>query len=513
MSPMPLPTSSPKGRNIRLALTMVALVGVAGLHWASRLLVGTASDTPLASRQLAHLRNGSTHTDTSTGHWCSSNIVADASQAQEPGFSILYLLGVLYCFIFLHIICEDYFVETVKKSVEILDIPESAAGATIMAAGTSSPELFAGLFGYAFQGGAEDAGVGTIVGSLVFNMLIIVAASIWASPNQSIGIDPFVLLRDSTFYAISILAVLIAFAVGESGVWGSLTFLLLYTLYVFINLKWTGLEFRLRIIFPRLGDAAPDSVKTRAAQSQLSEFNETGEINLAAELGGLDSGRPKSTEATNTESVALESSSKSGDDELTKITPASLILCMHYISMPAEKLLHYTIPRFSKLGVLYRGNWWLAGQMCVCLLWLSAIIFFMIEWGSKAGCLLGIKPSLMGLTFLAVGTSLPDALSSIFVARSGSGAMAISNVFGSNIFDILIALGLSWFLSSLNPEGTVKFQHPEQEIGTIIILLCIFVLQLFDLIFINKMELTKRSAVIYFFGYCGFLIYCIVADV
>ena len=262
MSPMPLPTSSPKGRNIRLALTMVALVGVAGLHWASRLLVGTASDTPLASRQLAHLRNGSTHTDTSTGHWCSSNIVADASQAQEPGFSILYLLGVLYCFIFLHIICEDYFVETVKKSVEILDIPESAAGATIMAAGTSSPELFAGLFGYAFQGGAEDAGVGTIVGSLVFNMLIIVAASIWASPNQSIGIDPFVLLRDSTFYAISILAVLIAFAVGESGVWGSLTFLLLYTLYVFINLKWTGLEFRLRIIFPRLGDAAPDSVKT-----------------------------------------------------------------------------------------------------------------------------------------------------------------------------------------------------------------------------------------------------------
>ena len=119
----------------------------------------------------------------------------------------------------------------------------------------------------------------------------------------------------------------------------------------------------------------------------------------------------------------------------------------------------------------------------------------------------------MGLTFLAVGTSLPDALSSIFVARSGSGAMAISNVFGSNIFDILIALGLSWFLSSLNPEGTVKFQHTEQEIGTIIILLCIFVLQLFDLIFINKMELTKRSAVIYFFGYCGFLIYCIVADV
>ena len=52
----------------------------------------------------------------------------------------------------------------------------------------------------------------------------------------------------------------------------------------------------------------------------------------------------------------------------------------------------------------------------------------------------------MGLTLLAGGTSIPDAMSSIAVAKRGKGDMAVSSSLGSNVFDILMGLPLPWFL-------------------------------------------------------------------
>jgi hypothetical protein len=54
----------------------------------------------------------------------------------------------------------------------------------------------------------------------------------------------------------------------------------------------------------------------------------------------------------------------------------------------------------------------------------------------------------MGLTFMAAGVSVPDALSSLAVVKEGYGDMAVSNAVGSNVFDILICLGLPWFIQT-----------------------------------------------------------------
>ena len=45
---------------------------------------------------------------------------------------------------------------------------------------------------------------------------------------------------------------------------------------------------------------------------------------------------------------------------------------------------------------------------------------------------------------LAAGTSLPDTLSSVVVARKGMGDMAVANAIGSNVFNVLFGLGLPW---------------------------------------------------------------------
>ena len=51
----------------------------------------------------------------------------------------------------------------------------------------------------------------------------------------------------------------------------------------------------------------------------------------------------------------------------------------------------------------------------------------MIVWLTKSGCLLGISPTAMGLTFGAAGTSMPDCLVSLHVARGGEANMAVSS--------------------------------------------------------------------------------------
>jgi len=49
---------------------------------------------------------------------------------------------------------------------------------------------------------------------------------------------------------------------------------------------------------------------------------------------------------------------------------------------------------------------------------------------------------------VAAGVSVPDALSSLAVVKEGYGDMAVSNAVGSNVFDILICLGLPWFIQT-----------------------------------------------------------------
>ena len=73
----------------------------------------------------------------------------------------------------------------------------------------------------------------------------------------------------------------------------------------------------------------------------------------------------------------------------------------------------------------------------------------MVWWAEIFGNTIGIPSVVMGYTVLAAGTSVPDLLSSVIVARMGEGDMAVSSSIGSNIFDILVGLPLPWLVFTL----------------------------------------------------------------
>ena len=62
----------------------------------------------------------------------------------------------------------------------------------------------------------------------------------------------------------------------------------------------------------------------------------------------------------------------------------------------------------------------------------------------------GMSDNLVGLTIVAIGTSLPEFVTSVVAVRKGENDIAIGNIIGSNIFNILFVLGLSTFINPIS---------------------------------------------------------------
>jgi len=109
---------------------------------------------------------------------------------------------------------------------------------------------------------------------------------------------------------------------------------------------------------------------------------------------------------------------------------------------------------------------------------------------------LGVSEWLIGITIVAVGTSLPEIVSSIIAAKRGHGEMAIGNIFGSNIFNILMVLGLT---ASIHPLQIKEPIHPDLIITTAITLF------LLGLIRYGNHSLEKLKGGMLIFVYCAYI--------
>ena len=92
--------------------------------------------------------------------------------------------------------------------------------------------------------------------------------------------------------------------------------------------------------------------------------------------------------------------------------------------------------------------------MPLSLLWLllgAGLLFagghYVVESALKIGGLLGISDVLLGLTVVAVGTSIPDIMASVVAFRKGENEIAIGNLLGSNILNILVVLSATVLVS------------------------------------------------------------------
>lgn len=170
---------------------------------------------------------------------------------------------------------------------------------------------------------------------------------------------------------------------------------------------------------------------------------------------------------------------------------------MFVVLAPIMFSLSFTVPDVRN----ERWQNWYPFSFVMAIVWVGIYSFFMVEFATLVGHFAGIPTIVMGLTFLAAGTSIPDLLTSVIVARQGLGDMAVSSSIGSNIFDVLVGLPLPWCLFCAIKGKSVAVEASSLTLSILILvgmLVCVIVT-----IVASGWKMTKRL------GYSMFLLYAI----
>jgi len=123
----------------------------------------------------------------------------------------LWFLPIAFMFYCQHHVCEEYFIPAINCLVSKANASDkwyvqrwgegAVAGATIMALGCNGPELFCNLISLYI---GSDAGIGVVIGSEIFNLLIIIGCSVLFCPTMPLVLERASFVRDCSFYALSI---------------------------------------------------------------------------------------------------------------------------------------------------------------------------------------------------------------------------------------------------------------------------------------------------------------------
>ncbi|KFB34751.1 hypothetical protein ZHAS_00000089 [Anopheles sinensis] len=500
----------------------------------------------------------------------------------------------------------------VLHAIATLNMSNDVAGATFMAAATSAPELFVNVIGTFITEG--DIGVGTIVGSAVFNILA-VAACCGIGAGMVVPLDWWPLTRDCLAYGITV-AILICIIHDERVEWyEALILVLLYIVYIAVmyydksfqkcareaieahtplrighfqqngNLKnvahidapsvvggeltsspTVDVEMQIKpsselppasavesretdvgasIDRPDGGNGATDeSVPERpppppspitppareengprpknggkeksrngAANAGEAEVeNGTGNAGPVAEavVRALEAGTGLDGAGSGNDGPQEDEDGAEDDEDEFKLLkyPLGKSAFRQFswiITWPIHLLFMFTIPNCEKP----RFRNWFPLTFIMCIVWIGSLSYVVAWMITIIGDTLKIPDSVMGITFLAAGTSVPEAVSSVIVAKQGHGSMGISNSIGSNTFDILLCLGLPWFIkaafSPIEPgHHWVGINSAGLEYSAISLLSTL--LMLYIAFSLNKFKLDRRVGNACLIMYAVFLI-------
>ncbi|XP_020803658.1 sodium/potassium/calcium exchanger 3 isoform X4 [Drosophila serrata] len=462
------------------------------------------------------------------------------SEAQrQSGAVVLHVIASLYLFVALAVVCDEYFVPAVEKICAALNMSNDVAGATFMAAATSAPELFVNVIGTFITEG--DIGVGTIVGSAVFNILA-VAACCGIGAGMTIPLDWWPLTRDSIAYGVTV-AILICVMHDERVEWYEA--LILVSLYaVYLAVMYFDKSFQ---------KCAKELVENRICQNMASIQLNGGLNNDQAKAAGTPGGTTTTsistiTTTTTTMTTTTTTRTPSGDGGGTggggaiiaqmapldgaeaEAQPAAAAAAgedreeegYSLLTYPKDKscFAQFTWLIIWPIHLLFRiaipdckkakNNKIFPLTFIMCIVWIGSLSYVVAWMITIIGDTLKIPDSVMGITFLAAGTSVPEAVSSVIVAKRGHGSMGICNSIGSNTFDILLCLGVPWLIKAvffpIQPgQNYVAINSAGLEYSAITLLSTLFLLYL--TFSTNKFKLDKKVGTACLVMYLVFMVF------
>ncbi|KAM5299458.1 sodium/potassium/calcium exchanger 2 [Ctenodactylus gundi] len=526
---------------------------------------------------------------------------------RRKGAIILHVVGMIYMFIALAIVCDEFFVPSLTVITEKLGISDDVAGATFMAAGGSAPELFTSLIGVFIA--HSNVGIGTIVGSAVFNILFVIGMCALFS-REILNLTWWPLFRDVSFYIVDLIMLIIFFLDNVIMWWESMLLLTAYVGYVIFmkfNVqveRWAKQMLNrnkvVKVAAPEAqaksstaGDkddpALPAKPRLQRGGSSASLHNSLMRNSifqlmihtldpLAEELGSygklkyydtmteegrfrekasilhkiakkkcqVDENERQNGAANHVEKIELPNST-STEVEMTPSSEASEPVQNGNLSHSIEAAeaqqttetteeeddqpLSLSWPSNARKQVTFLIVLPIVFPLWITLpdvrkpssrkffpitffgaiTWIAVFSYLMVWWAHQVGETIGISEEIMGLTILAAGTSIPDLITSVIVARKGLGDMAVSSSVGSNIFDITVGLPLPWLLYTI----IHRFQPVAvSSNGLFCAIVLLFIMLLFVILSIAlcKWRMNKVLGFIMFGLYFVFLVVSVLLE-
>nr|XP_020480014.1 sodium/potassium/calcium exchanger 2 isoform X4 [Monopterus albus] len=516
---------------------------------------------------------------------------------RRQGAVVLHMFGMIYMFIALAIVCDEFFVPALTVITEKLAISDDVAGATFMAAGGSAPELFTSIIGVFIS--HSNVGIGTIVGSAVFNILFVIGMCAIFS-KEILNLTWWPLFRDVSFYILDLTMLIIFFLDNIISMWESILLLSAYGAYV-IFMKFNSkvetfvkdcmnknqvVEVEVQPKDEKTNAGAPeddgklssrprlqrggssaslhnslmrnsifqlmihtlDPLSEEFADSELGTYGKLKYYHSMTEEGKFrekasilhkiakkkcqvedsekangvascsDMNLPNSSnvevEVTPPMNGTAGQEGETAEDEEEEDQPLSLSWpesnrkrFTYLFIMPIVLPLWLTLPDVRKPSSKKFFPITFLGAIC----WIAGFSYLMVWWAHQVGDTIGIAEEIMGLTILAAGTSIPDLITSVIVARKGLGDMAVSSSVGSNIFDITVGLPFPWLMwSSVN--GLKPVQVSSNGLFCAIVLLFLMLLFVIISIAACKWRMSKLLGFIMFTLYLVFLVVSVMLE-
>ncbi|XP_043533281.1 sodium/potassium/calcium exchanger 5 [Chiloscyllium plagiosum] len=418
-------------------------------------------------------------------------------EERKQGGIIIHFIIILYMLLAIDVVCEEYFLPSLEVISECLGLSQDVAGATFMAAGSSTPELVTAFLGVFVTKG--DIGVSTIVGSAVYNLLGICSAC-GLLTTMVCRLTCWPLFRDCAAYAISVAALVLVIFDNAIYWYESALLLLIYALYIVVLCFDIQINQYLMERFSPCCTCLTRAMEEDNEQQPLIDWQEkTGP--LVHRHSRSDSGIFQEDSDYSQLSLSLHGLSEKIEDKshVFEVPESDAKRIMWVLSLPIAALLSITTPDCRR----HQWRKWFMLTFFLSAVWISGFTYVLVWMVSIVGETLEIPDTVMGLTLLAAGTSIPDTVASVLVAREGKGDMAMSNIVGSNVFDML-CLGVPWFVKTLFVDPSpVQVNSNGMTYTTASLLLSIIFI--FVAIKVNGWKLDKKLGTACLLAYVVFL--------
>jgi len=276
----------------------------------------------------------------------------------------------------------------------------------------------------------DDIGISGVIGSAVFNAMLVIAL-VALLIDDTIRIKCYPMLRDTLCYLVAIAALLCVIYDNRISWYESLMLVVMYLLYCLVMWKSRAIE---RWVLGRCLSASPASEK----QSLVARYQAAG----SSDDG--DDGSSGVSEAVQREMTGEVHELPYDNQSPFQVPDGCFNRFMYGLALPIAACCYLTIPDVRK----ERWRTWYPLTFLSAVVWISLYSYIMIWMITVVGFTLNIPDTIMGLSFVAIGVSIPDVLASVAVARDGYGDMAVSNALGSNVFDILFCMGVPWLIAT-----------------------------------------------------------------